>query len=59
MIRVTAKDLLNEQNTRLRKMKQLEDDMKCSEDAKHAFHRPPYYLAYKVETPGHEPKETS
>lgn len=57
MVRVSAKDLLNEQNTRLRKMKQMEDDMKCSEDAKYNFHRPPYYLTYRVETPG-RPKET-
>lgn len=57
MIRVTAKELLKEQNTRFRKMKQMEEDMKCSEDAKYVFHRPPYYLTYKVETPG-KPKET-
>lgn len=58
MKRVTAKDLLKEQNSRLKKMRQMEDDMRCSEDAKYAFHRPPYYLAYKVETPGPRPKET-
>lgn len=58
MIKVTAKDLLHEQNARLKKMRQMEDDMKCSEDAKYAFQRPPYYLTYKVETPGNRPKET-
>ena len=53
MNRVTVKDLMQDQEARLKKMRQQEKEYNVSETAKCLFRQPPYYMSERFKGESH------